>query len=50
MHKEVGVHAPGFDRGVDPRGQDGTGEGHEKNTQPVFPTDLKDDFYRCYLL
>lgn len=50
VHKEVGIHAPGPDRGVDTRGQDGTGGGQEKDIQPVFPTQLKDELYRCCLL
>lgn len=50
VHKEVAVYAPGLDRGVDTRGQDGTGEGQEKDIQPVFPTQLKDELCRCFLL
>lgn len=36
--------------GVDSRGQDGTGGGHEKDIQPVFPTLSKDELYRVCLL
>lgn len=42
VHKELGIHATGPDRGVDTRGQDGTGGGQEKDFQPVFPPQSKD--------
>lgn len=50
VHKEVGIHAPGPDRGVDTRGQDGTGGGQEKDTLPVCPAQLKDEMCRCRFL
>lgn len=47
VNKEAGVSP---DRGVDSRGRDGTGVGHEKDIQPVFPTKSKDESYRFCLL
>lgn len=46
MKKEVGLSPDG----VDSRGQDGTGGGHQKDIQPVFPTQSKDESYRICLL
>lgn len=46
VNKEVGVNPDG----VDSRGQDGTGGGHEKDIQPVFPTQSRDELYRICLL
>lgn len=49
VNKEVGVHAPSPDRGVDWKGQDGTGGLQEKGVQPVYPTQLKDELCRFCL-
>lgn len=46
VKNEVGVSPDG----VDSRGQDGTGGGHEKDIQPVFPTQSEDELYLICLL
>lgn len=50
VNKEMAVHAPSPDRGVDSRGQDGAGGAKAKEIQPVFLTQLKDELCHSYLL
>lgn len=50
LNKEVGVHAPSPDRGVDSRGQDGTGGVQDKDIQPVYSIQSKDESRRFCLL